>query len=191
MRRGSSFDKPMFFLVAAVLIGGALIFASAAFGLLARGATHMSTVAFNHIVLGIGIGLIALFVCFALDHRVWRHFALHIYVLALILTAAVLLPAIGVEHGGGRRWLIIFGMSFQPSEVLKIASIILAAMYFTLIRTKISTYTYGLGGFIGILLAPAVLLVLQPDLGTLGIVCISVLAVFVAAGAPMRHIIAA
>src|SRR3989344_2360863 len=170
-RSRARFDKPLALLIAILVIGGALIFASAAFGLLARGAEHMSSVVFNHVALGIGIGLIALLVGASIDHRHWRRFAPYLFAAALIATAAVFLPLIGAEHGGGRRWLIIF-----------------AASYFATFRAKVATYTYGLGGFVMIVALPVVLLVLQPDLGTLGIICLSVMAIFIAAGASWKHI---
>jgi len=187
-RSRARFDKPLALLIAILVIGGALIFASAAFGLLARGAEHMSSVVFNHVALGIGIGLIALLVGASIDHRHWRRFAPYLFAAALIATAAVFLPLIGAEHGGGRRWLIIFGTSFQPSEALKLATIMFAASYFATFRAKVATYTYGLGGFVMIVALPVVLLVLQPDLGTLGIICLSVMAIFIAAGASWKHI---
>ncbi|HWP61446.1 MAG TPA: FtsW/RodA/SpoVE family cell cycle protein, partial [Candidatus Paceibacterota bacterium] len=49
-----------------------------------------------------------------------------------------------------------------------------------------ATLTYGLGGLAAILAAPAILLILQPDLGTLGVVVIGVCSVFFAAGARFR-----
>src|SRR3990167_7378413 len=125
-------DRPLALLVAILVISGLFIFTSAALGLLARGATHMTSVAFNHIALGIGLGLVALTIGAFLDYRKWRKLAPYIFVLALIGTAAVFLPYIGAEHGGGRRWLMIFGTSFQPSEALKIATIMMMAAYFSL-----------------------------------------------------------
>lgn len=188
--RKQAFDKPLALLIGVLVLTGCLIFASAAFGLLARGATHMSSVVFSHLVLGVGLGLIALVIGTMLDYRVWRKYAVHLYVLAILATAAVFIPQIGFSHGGGTRWLHIFGVSIQPSEGLKIASIIAAAAYFSLIKAKVTTFTYGFGGFIAILALPIALLLLQPDTGTLGIICISVAAIFFAAGASWRQILA-
>jgi len=183
-------DRPLALLVAILVISGLFIFTSAALGLLARGATHMTSVAFNHIALGIGLGLVALTIGAFLDYRKWRKLAPYIFVLALIGTAAVFLPYIGAEHGGGRRWLMIFGTSFQPSEALKIATIMMMAAYFSLIKSKVLSYVHGLGGFLAILALPALIMVAQPDLGTLGIIAISCLAIFIAAGARWQHFLA-
>ncbi|QQG37577.1 MAG: FtsW/RodA/SpoVE family cell cycle protein [Candidatus Kaiserbacteria bacterium] len=182
-------DKILFALIGILVIGGVLVFTSAALGLLARGATHISSVAFNHIVLGIGVGLLALFVASRIDYRTWRRFAPHLFVAALLVTAAVFIPGLGFEHGGGRRWINVAGLTFQPSEALKIGAILMAAAYFSGMRERIGDFRYGLGGLLAILVAPVILLISQPDLGTLGVIVISVLAVYFAAGAPWRDIL--
>jgi cell division protein FtsW len=165
-----------------------MIFASAAFGLLARGSVNISSVAFNHLALGIGLGLVALFIGINIDYALWRRFAPHLFIFALVATAAVFIPQIGVEHGGGTRWLNIGGFSFQPSEGLKLASIMMAAAYFSAIRAKIGDIRFGLGGLLLILAGPVTILILQPDLGTLGVIVLSVLAVFFAAGGRIRDL---
>lgn len=188
MKRNQQIDRPLIIILAILIFGGCLIFASAAFGLLARGATHTSSVVFNHLALGVGLGLVALVACTIIDLRLWRRFAPYIFGLALIATAMVFIPGLGAEHGGGRRWIILFGTSFQPSELLKIATVIIAAAYFAGIKQKASTLQYGLGGFLAIIALPALLLLLQPDMGTLGIIILGAFSVYIAAGASWRDI---
>lgn len=190
MRRGAHIDRTLALLIAALVVGGALVFASAAFGLLARGATHMSSVVFSHLVLGVGLGLIALMIGLSIDHRFWRTYAPHLFVLATVATALVFVPGLGFSHGGGTRWLHIGGFSVQPSEGLKIAAVIAAAAYFSYIKTKVTSFAYGFGGFLAILALPVAILLLQPDTGTLGIIAVSVAAVFFAAGASWKQILA-
>src|SRR3989344_3237596 len=188
MRKAARIDKTLAILLAVLVLGGAMVFVSAAFGILGRGETHVSSVVFNHLVLGLGLGLVALCIGLLLDYRTWRTFAVNLYVLSLALTALVFVPYLGFEHGGGKRWLDVFGFSFQPAEILKVGAIIMAAAYFAGIKSKATTLTYGLGGFLAILALPGIILILQPDLGTLGVIGISVLAVYVASGASWRHV---
>lgn len=188
MKRGFHIDKPLAFLVALLVIGGALMFASAAFGLLARGATHMSSVVFNHLVLGVGMGIVACLITANVDYRRWKRLAPYLFALALAITALVFVPLLGETHGGGTRWILIGRISFQPSEALKIGTVLMAAAYFGAFRAQVQTFRYGLLGFGAILALPALLLILQPDLGTLGIISIAVLAVYISAGARFRDI---
>lgn len=186
-KQGVHIDRPLVLLIALLVVGGGMIFASAAFGLLARGTTGMTSVVFSHLVLGVGAGIIALIIMSAIDYHKWQKFAPYFFGVALIATALVFVPHIGGgKILGARRWISIAHFSFQPSEALKIATIIMAAAYFSIIRNKITTLQYGLGGFLAILAIPVALLVAQPDIGTLGVICFSVAAIYWTAGAHWR-----
>ena len=186
--RKAHVDRPLAFLVAILVLGGSLIFASAAFGLLGRGAEGVSSAVASHLLFGVGAGCIALAITMTVDYRLWRRYAPYLFALALIGTAAVFIPHFGISHGGGRRWIALFGLSFQPSEALKLATIVIAAAYFSAMRGKVSTALYGLGGFLAILALPTVILALQPDFGTLGVIAFSTVSVFWVAGARKRDI---
>jgi cell division protein FtsW len=189
VKKKLSIDRPLAILLAILIVGGAMLFASAAFGLLARGSSNMSSVFFSHLVLGVGLGLIALVALTFVDYRLYKPYAPYLYGLAILATFAVFIPHIGFAHGGARRWILLAGMSFQPSELLKIGSILMAALYFSQIKGKVDSFLWGFGGLAGILILPALALILQPDIGTLGVVCISVGAIFFAAGAPWRQLL--
>ncbi|TSC85916.1 MAG: rod shape-determining protein RodA/cell division protein FtsW [Parcubacteria group bacterium Gr01-1014_8] len=180
-------DKPLASIIAVLVVGGAGVFISAAFGLLARGASHISSVVFNHLVLGVSLGLAALAATTFIEYRRWRVWAPYLYGCALLLTALVFVPHVGFMHGGGRRWIEILGFTFQPSEALKIATILMVASYFSTLRGESGSWR-GLAAFAAILAPPTLLLVIQPDIGTLGVICIAALAVYVAAGARLRDI---
>ncbi len=163
------------------------MFSSAAVGLLARGATNVSSVVFNHFVLGIGVGVIALIVAFMIDYRKWRRIAPFLFGFALIATALVFIPGLGMEHGGGRRWIDLRFVTLQPSELLKLAAVIGAATYFAALREKTATWR-GLAAFAGLIIGPVLILGIQPDFGTLGIIVISVFAIAIAAGLRLRDV---
>ncbi|MBI2612713.1 cell division protein FtsW [Candidatus Kaiserbacteria bacterium] len=188
MRRSFGIDKPLLLFILALVAAGGLIFASAVFGLLARGGLNMSAVAGKQ-ALWIGAGIVALLIASRLNYKLWRRFTPYLFAGALLFTAAVFIPQLGFEHGGGRRWLSLFGFSVQPAEFLKIASILMAATYFATIRPHIGDIRWGLGGLAFILAGPAVILVAQPDIGTLGVIIASVFAVFFAAGARWRDLL--
>lgn len=183
-----SVDKPLIIIIALLVVAGCLIFASAAFGLLARGEHDMSSVVFNHVVLGVGVGIVLMLIGMQIDYRTWRPLAPYLFGLAIIATALVFVPYIGMSHGGGTRWLRIGSFTAQPSEALKITGVLMAAAYFAAIRGKITSIVYGLGGFLTLLALPALILILQPDLGTLSIVASGMGAVFFVAGARWRHL---
>lgn len=187
-RKAGHIDHALAALVAILVVGGSMIFTSAAFGLLARGTAGMSGVFFNHLVLGVGAGIVALIVTASIDYHVWQRYTYYLYGAALVLTMLVFIPHIGASSGGGTRWISFAHISFQPSELLKIATIVLAAAYFSSIKDKVATLRFGLGGFCAIIALPSLLLIAQPDLGTLGVIVISALAVYWASGARWSHL---
>jgi cell division protein FtsW len=126
-------------------------------------------------------------VMYVIDYRTWRALAPYLFGAALLATALVFIPGLGFEHGGGRRWIDAGFATIQPAEFLKIACIIAAAALFAALREKTASWR-GLAAFVGLLTLPGVLLILQPDIGTLGIISISVFAMFLAAGARVRDI---
>jgi cell division protein FtsW len=189
MRAGKKhIDRLLLLLVSLLVVAGGLIFASAAFGLVARGQVGMSSVLFNHLVLGLGVGLVLLVALSHIDYHVWKVAAPYLFGVALVATALVFVPHIGAFHGGGRRWIVLGRLSLQPSEGLKLTGVIMAASYFSMLRGAMQDWRYRLGGFFVLCGLPALLLILQPDLGTLGVVVTGIGVVFFMAGARWRDV---
>ena len=188
-KKGTHIDRVFALILAVLVAGGSLVFASAAFGLLARGNSNIPSVVFSHVVMGIGGGLILLLIAASLDYKLLRKIAPWFFGLAVIVTALVFVPHVGIAHGGGRRWISILHVTLQPSEILKLATLILAAAYCAMIKDKVQTIRYGLGGYLAIIAVPTVLLVAQPDLGTLGVIVLSTLALFWVSGLKLLHVV--
>lgn len=137
------------------------------------------------------IGLSAMVVMSRIDFRVYRYLAIPAYVGALVLLAVVLVPGIGLEAGGARRWLQfpVIG-NFQPSEVAKLAIILYLAHWLD----RRGRAAHGLrGGLIpfALLVAPGFLLIaLEPDLGTAGIYAVAAMSVFFMSGASLVGFVA-
>src|SRR4051794_1281696 len=107
---------------------------------------------------------------------------------AFALTAAVMLPGIGVTVNGAARWLGAGPVQFQPSELLKVALVLYGAQLLSSRPKRIQT----LGGlckpFLLVVGAACLLLLKQPDMGTALVVCFSMTALMVAAGARRRDL---
>jgi len=137
------------------------------------------------------IGLSAMVVMSRIDFRVYRYFAIPAYVGALVLLALVLVPSIGFEAGGSRRWLQlpVIG-NFQPAEVAKLAIILYLAHWLD----RRGRAAHGLrGGLIpfALLVAPGFLLIAaEPDLGTAGIYVVAAMSVFFMSGASLAGFVA-
>src|SRR5829696_3437643 len=107
-------------------------------------------------------------------------------VASFLLTAAVMIPHVGVTVNGATRWLGAGPLQFQPSELLKV-SIVLYAAQSLAARPRARKTLRGLFNPLLIVVAAACLLLLkQPDMGTALVICLAVGMLLVAAGTPVR-----
>ncbi len=137
-----------------------------------------------------GAGLVALFVCARLDYAFWRRAALPFAVATVVLLMAVLVPGIGSAVNGARRWIIVGGVSVTPSELAKVAAVMLIASLVAR-RPREVMEAGGLLRLAVIGIVPAAgLIMLEPDLGTTLVLGAAVIAVLVAGGARLRHLTA-
>jgi rod shape determining protein RodA len=96
--------------------------------------------------------------------NLWLGLANPAYLGALVLVGAVLF--IGTEGGGATRWLSVGGITFQPSELMKLALILALARYYQWLGPERVSHPLWMIAPILIIAAPVGLTLLQPDLGT-------------------------
>ncbi|HEO70739.1 MAG TPA: putative lipid II flippase FtsW [Candidatus Hydrogenedentes bacterium] len=107
----------------------------------------------------------------------------------LALLVLVLIPGIGVEMNGAQRWLRVFGVQFQPSELAKIALLILLAVKLTENQTQLGALWRGFVPAVGIAGLFAVLIQRQNDLGMPVVLMSAAFAMIFVAGARWRHVV--
>jgi len=105
------------------------------------------------------------------------------YFVCLFLLVLVLL--VGETVNGATRWLKI-GISFQPSELMKIAMPLMIARYIS--RGALPPSVFSVGVSITIVLVPSVLIMLEPDLGTSILIAFSGLVVIFLSGLKKRYL---
>ncbi len=110
----------------------------------------------------IGLGL--LIVIAVVPLWVWLRLAFPAYALALV--ALALVPLIGTEALGARRWLALGPLSFQPSEMMKVALVMALASYFHMLPADRVSNPLWLLIPAAMIAVPMVLVMRQPDLGT-------------------------
>ncbi len=133
-------------------------------------------------------GAAALVYFMRLDYRQLRHLAAPIMVVALLGLAAVLIPGVGVERNGDRRWLELGPISFQPGEFAKLAVIIYIATWLAGRREGITSLTAGMVPFVLIVSVVAGLIIVEPDMSTAVIIVLATSTLFFVAGAPFSHL---
>lgn len=181
-------DSVLLALIATLVVIGTFVFMSASFGLLTRTGAGWSGVLFSQIVLGLGGGVIFGLCAYILPVTTLRKYALYIFIIAAVACLLVFVPHVGMRAGGAARWIVLFGFSFQPSELMKIALILLLASWGAGIGEDIRTVRHGLIPYLGIVGIVGALIVMEPDTGTFLVIFGTSLALFLVAGGRIKHL---
>jgi rod shape determining protein RodA len=144
-------------------------------------------------LVNIAIGVVLGVMITATDHRWVRILAPLVYV-ASSVAGLVLVLFMGTTINGSRSWLMVGGMSIQPAEFAKLAVVIGMALLVAE-RTEGSwkqreVRHLDVLGMLVIAAVPAVLILLQPDLGTMLVLAATVFGVVAVSGAPRRWLVA-
>lgn len=179
-------DRSFVLLVAILVTGGLATFFSASLGLLAREEGSIARIAVSQLILGLIPGVIALVALRFTPSKVIAKATLPFYVFALLLTAAVFIPGIGITANGATRWIDLGIATFQPGEILKVATILMVGGYLAFAKNRIKEWRTGLVPFLGIIGLPILILLLQPNTSTCIIIAATCGAMYFIAGAPWR-----
>jgi len=162
-----SLDIPLFVAACALVLFGLLMVYSASIAL-ADGPRYESYGRYYFVLrhgLFILVGLFGALFAFSVPMQVWQKLAVPLFLLCLVLLVVVLVPGVGREVNGARRWLPLGPINFQPSELMKVAVLLYAADYTVRKQEHMQNF---LRGFLPMACALAVvgmLLLLEPDLG--------------------------
>ncbi|MBP7055748.1 MAG: putative lipid II flippase FtsW [Candidatus Omnitrophica bacterium] len=112
------------------------------------------------------IGYALMFAAMSVDIREIRKYSKPILGLSILLLVLVLIPHIGKEISGAKRWFKLGPINFQPSEFAKIAIVIYMADLITRKGNRMKEFFFGYLPAIIVLGAVVGLVLLEPDLGT-------------------------
>ncbi|HIB55819.1 MAG: Rod shape-determining protein RodA [Alphaproteobacteria bacterium MarineAlpha9_Bin6] len=136
-------------------------------------------------ILRFAAGLIVVLVIAVIDIRIWMRWAYVIYVATLATLFAV--EFFGLIGMGAQRWLYFGWFQLQPSELMKIALVLALARYFHRMTLDDARRPALLVTPILMLLAPMVLVLRQPDLGTAAMLVVGAGAIFFVSGVALRY----
>ena len=135
-------------------------------------------------LLFLGLGFFAGIFCISFDYNRLKSFGRPLLLLSLTLLVMVLVPSLGSEAGGARRWFRFFSISFQPSELVKLTLAVYLADFLSKRTHKINNLVHTILPFSIITFLVSGLILMQPDLGTS--VLIGMMALIMLFGAGLR-----
>lgn len=140
---------------------------------------------FNHQLLFAILGLAILYVASWIPMSVYRQVTKPLYVFALVMLGLVLVA--GAAENNARRWISMGFFSFQPSEVTKLAVILLFADLISRYRSRMNTLQYGVVPFAAAMAPLILLLFLEPHISCIIIISLIALTMMVIGGMPGKY----
>jgi len=144
----------------------------------------------KQMLLGVLPGLVLFFIFAKIDYHRWRSFGLLFYLACLLLLVLVFIPGIGsTNNTGAHSWINLLGHSFQPAEFAKLCLIIfLSALLTKHGYAGLQDFKSGFLPVLGMGLLPIVLVILQPDVGTVAVLFTILFTMLFISGARWAHI---
>jgi cell division protein FtsW len=141
------------------------------------------------------VGGLALVLATRLDYRYWRRFSVLGFVVAVGLLALVLVEFLQpfvqpVTVGGAARWLRIGGLpAFHPAEFAKLAVVVYLAHWMTTRGSELGSVRRGLIPFLVLAALVIGLVAIEPDLGTTGVLTLTLFTMFLVAGGSILQVL--
>src|SRR3989338_1074991 len=145
----------------------------------------------HQIIFGLIPGMGALLVFSRIPYTFWRQHAWSFLIFSLVLLVLVFIPGLSAGIGSAHSWISIGGIfSLQPSEIVKLTFLFyLAAWLAGQDKNSVRDVHSGFIPFVLVLGAIMLLMILQPDVGTMSIIAAMALIVYFVAGAPLAYVL--
>lgn len=165
---------------------GALMVQSASISIAARTTGNPDYYFLRHLV-HMGIGLLAMYAVMLTPVRYWERTGPWLLFLGIVLLIVVLVPGVGLRVNGSVRWIRLGAFNLQPSELMKLLMVVYVAGYLVRRQDRLRRFVPGIL-MIGLVVAVAGTLILQqPDLGAVVVMCATVLGMAFLAGVRFWH----
>ena len=138
----------------------------------------------------LGVAILAATLTFMIPVGFWQKSAPWLFLAGLLLLVVVLVPGLGKEVNGARRWLNLVIFNLQPSELMKLAAVLYAADYTVRKHAVMKSFKKGLLPMLGVMLGVSWLLLREPDFGALVVVAVTSFGILFLGGMNGRHFIA-
>ena len=135
-----------------------------------------------YLVVGLSIGFIA----FQIPMRLWQKYSLYPFLIGMALLVLVLIPGIGNEVNGSRRWLSLFVVNLQPSEFMKLFIVMYVASYTIKRAAYLDHFRRGFLPIFMVMVMLGILLLKEPDLGAFVVITVIVMAILFLGGMNLK-----
>ena len=174
--------------MAALLLIGLVMVASASIGVSEKETGHAFSY-FTRQLMFVSVGLVAAVMALAVPTRIWEQYSQYLLIGAFVMLVLVLIPGIGYEVNGARRWVRLGFMNFQVSEAARVMLLTWIASFAVRRADEIRGDFKGFLKPVGVLAAAAALLLIEPDFGAATVLMATGFAVLFLAGVRLHHLL--
>ena len=132
------------------------------------------------------LGVVVAFMAFQIPVALWQRLSLPLFVLGGLLLVLVLIPGIGREVNGSRRWISLGFMTMQPSELMKFFVVLYAADYTVRKAAFMHDFKKGFLPMLAVMVFTGAMLLREPDFGALVVITAIAMAVLFLGGLNWR-----
>lgn len=163
-------DRSFFFTVLLLTVLGLIMLLSASFptAMARRGDALFY---FKRQAAFAGIGIVAMILISYMDYEMLRTIGRPLLIISIVLLIAVLEPHLGIMRNNARRWLRIFSVEFQPSEIAKLAVIVDFSASISVKKNRMATVRNGVVPYFGVIAIMFLLLWKEPHLSGAILIC--------------------
>jgi cell division protein FtsW len=136
------------------------------------------------VFLAVGAAMAA--AAFQVPMRIWQSYAPYLFVFGMALLLLVLVPGIGKEVNGSRRWLHLGVINFQPSEAMKLFVVLYAADYTVRKAAFMGSFKKGFAPMFVVMLFVGGLLLREPDFGAFAVITVIAMGILFLGGMNWR-----
>ncbi|WP_235272701.1 putative lipid II flippase FtsW [Methylotenera versatilis] len=168
----ASYDQ-MLLWVTLILLGLGLVMvysASIAIAEADKAVGHQSTYYLIRQAIFIVVGVMAAFVTFQVPVAGWQKMAPYLFLLGLFLLVLVLIPGVGRNVNGSQRWLSLFVINLQPSELMKLFAAMYVADYAVRKAPQMDSIVKGFLPMVAVMVLVGFLLLREPDFGAFAVI---------------------
>lgn len=137
---------------------------------------------------GIIPGVVVWVIIQQIDYHKWDKWAFPLFLVTIIMLILVFIPPIGQTYKGASRWINL-GVHFQPTEIAKLTVILYLSAWLSRRKDKVRDLMEGFMPFVAVLVLLSVLIAMQPDIGTLGVIVITSVIIFFLASGRISHLL--
>ncbi len=179
---------PWIFATVGGLIAIGLVMVFSASSATAYATYHDTAYFLKRQLIWLAVGGVFAYGAYRIDYTKLKRITPAIVGVTVVLLVLTLIPHVGLQTGGARRWLGASILSFQPSEIAKLALVLFFAAKLSTIRGDVRSLTRGVVPALLVAAMLAVPILLEPDMGTASLVMFTAFGMLFCAGARIEHL---